>query len=236
LVADINAGAGGAAVVHLRAGAGRLVFDAYDGTYGQELWSVLSNNRTVTYAYDGLQRLVGANESPGSSYAYAYDLAGNRTDVWTNGGLTTHQEYNAANQVAGFTYAAAGNLTDDGTATYGYDALGRMTERDSTTYAYNGDGVLVDDGTTRYTQDLATPLSQVLQTTQGSATTDYLYGMDRLAAVDGSNRTWYVGDALGSVRMTLDDAGDRELRPAGHGGERQRADVWVYGRIAGCGE
>ena len=37
--------------------------------------------------------------------------------------------------------------------------------------------------------------------------TTYLYGLDRLAAVAGSSRTWYVGDALGSVRLTLDDVG-----------------------------
>jgi RHS repeat-associated protein len=35
----------------------------------------------------------------------------------------------------------------------------------------------------------------------------YLYGADRLAAVSGSVRTWYLGDALGSVRMTLNDLG-----------------------------
>jgi RHS repeat-associated protein len=82
-----------------------------------------------------------------------------------------------------------------------------MIVRGTTPYTYTGDGVLVDDGTTRYTQDLASPLSQVLQTTQGSTTTNYLYGLDRLAAQSGSTKTWYVGDALGSVRMTLDDAG-----------------------------
>jgi YD repeat-containing protein len=53
----------------------------------------------ITYAYDGLQRLVGANESPGSSYAYAYDDAGNRTGVWLNGTRTVSQTFNAANQV-----------------------------------------------------------------------------------------------------------------------------------------
>ena len=31
--------------------------------------------------------------------------------------------------------------------------------------------------------------------------------MDRLAAQSGSTKTWYVGDGLGSVRLTLDDAG-----------------------------
>src|SRR5215213_7957028 len=66
-----------------------------------------------------------------------------------------------------------------------------MTGRGSTTYTYNGDGVLVDDGTTRSTQNLASPLNQVLQSTQGSATTDSLYGTD----------------ALGSVRQSISDAG-----------------------------
>jgi len=70
-------------------------------------------------------------------------------------------------------------------------------------YAYNGDGVLVSDGTTTYVQDLAAPLSQVLS--DGTAT--YVYGHERLTAAAGSGQTWYVGDALGSVRQTLDDAG-----------------------------
>jgi hypothetical protein len=121
---------------------------------------------------------------------YAYDLAGNRTDVWQNGALVEHRDYNAANQVNGWTYDNAGNLLNDGTTTYRYDALGRMTARGTTSYTYNGDGVLVFDGTTRYAQDLAAPLSQILQTTQGSATTKY-YGLDRLAAVTRSSAGTY---------------------------------------------
>jgi hypothetical protein len=77
------------------------------------LQSLPLQTRVITYAYDGLLRLTGAAESPGTSYTYAYDLAGNRTD----GGRT----YNAANQVNGFTYDNAGNLTGDSTATYAYD-------------------------------------------------------------------------------------------------------------------
>jgi len=72
--------------------------------------------------------------------------------------------------------------------------------QDSTSYTYNGDGVLVSDGTTTYAQDLAAPLSQVLS--DGTAT--YVYGHARLRALGGP---WYVGDALDSVRQTLDDAG-----------------------------
>jgi hypothetical protein len=65
--------------------------------------------------------------------------------------------------------------------------------------------------TTRSTQDLAAPLSQVLQTKVGSAApTDYLYGLNRLASLNGSTKTWYAADALGSVRRTVTDAGARD--------------------------
>jgi len=119
--------------------------------------------RTLTYTYDGLQRLIGAQESPGSSYAYQYDVAGNRTDVTTNGTLTQHRAYDAANQLQSGTYDAAGNLLTDGSGTYSYDALGRLTAgasgAQSSSYSYNGDGTLVGQAsggvTTAYTQDLA---------------------------------------------------------------------------------
>lgn len=165
----------------------------------------------MTYSYDGLLRLIGATESPGTTYAYAYDLAGNRTAVQINGVTTESRSYDAANQVVGWQYDAAGNLTNAGSATYSYDALNRLKQHGSTSYAYNGDGVLVaqtaNSVTTRYTQDLAAPLSQILQISQGSASTHYLYGLERLAALSGSTRTWYAADALGSLRRTLTDSG-----------------------------
>jgi RHS repeat-associated protein len=160
-------------------------------------------------------RLIGAAESPDNTYAYAYDNAGNRTSVQVNGGAPTTFTYNAANEVAGWTYDAAGNLIGDGTASSTYDALNRTTAvtagSQTRTNRYNGDGVLVtqvaNSVTTRYTQDLAAPLTQILQTTQGSTTTNYLYGAARLASLSGSTRTWYAADALGSVRRTLSDTG-----------------------------
>jgi RHS repeat-associated protein len=140
--------------------------------------------------------------------------AGNRTSVQLNGGTPSITTYNLANQItnSGFSYDNAGNLTNDGTAAYTYDALSRTTARGSTTYGYNGDGTLVSQATggvtTRYTQDLAAPLSQVLQTQVGAATrTDYIYGLNRLASLNGGVKTWYAADALGSVRRTVADAG-----------------------------
>jgi RHS repeat-associated protein len=73
--------------------------------------------------------------------------------------------------------------------------------------SYNGDGVLAPSGAITYTQDLAAPLSQVLQTKVGATTTSALYGLERLASRSGTPRTWYLNDALGSVRRTLNDMG-----------------------------
>jgi RHS repeat-associated protein len=117
--------------------------------------------------------------------------------------------------VVGWTYDAAGNVVSNGVATATYDALSRPVtitagslQREA---AYNGDGVLVaytEDGvTSQLAQDLAAPLSQVLHATQGVTTATYRYGPTRLATVSGPVRSWELGDALGSVRMTLDDAG-----------------------------
>jgi PKD repeat protein len=133
--------------------------------------------------------------------------------VQLNGGTPTTTTYNTANQItnAGFSYDNAGNMISDGAA-YTYDALSRTIARGGTTYAYNGDGTLVSQATggvtTRYTQDLAAPLTQVLQTQVGAATrTGYIYGLNRLASLTGSTKTWYVADALGSVRRTVTDSG-----------------------------
>src|SRR6185295_15984373 len=130
------------------------------------------------YAYDGLQRLRSAGESPGALFAYAYDDAGNRTGMWVNGSQVVNQSYNAADQVVGWTYDHAGNLIDDGTHTYDYDSFDRLILRDSTAYTLDADGVLVAEttggSTISYTQDLASSLAQMLQTVQGGTTTDHL--------------------------------------------------------------
>jgi YD repeat-containing protein len=79
----------------------------------------------------------------------------------------------------------------------GYDALSRLittttTGIQSRAYGYNGMGTLITETvnglTTRYAQDLVAPLPQILRTT-GAVTASHLYGRDRLASVEGSNRT-----------------------------------------------
>jgi RHS repeat-associated protein len=176
-----------------------------------------TTTRTIAYTYDGLQRLTGAVESLGSSFAYSYDLAGNRTGVTVNGTPLLTNTYDAADQVAGWTYDGAGNLTSDGVTSYSYDATNDLTATTTTgqsrAYTYNGDGTLVAQTangiTTNYTQDLAGNLTQVLAGAVGLTTTDYLYAEDiaPLAALTGGIRTWYAIDGQGSVRQSLNDTG-----------------------------
>ncbi len=164
-----------------------------------------------------MQRLTGAVESPGSSFAYRYDLAGNRTGVTVDGTAALTDTYDAADQVVGWTYDNAGNLTNDGTTSYSYDATNDLTKTTAGAqiddYVYNGDGTLVSQTangtTTNYTQDLAADQSQILAGAVGMTTTDYLYGQDTapLAALTGGTRTWYGIDGQGSVRQSLDDSG-----------------------------
>jgi RHS repeat-associated protein len=79
--------------------------------------------------------------------------------------------------------------------------------------------------TTRSAQDLASPLSQVLQI----GTTNYLYGMERLAAQTGSARTWYGADALGSVRQALTATRGTRASSYDSWGNRQQGLAFPFG-------
>ncbi|HKP52979.1 MAG TPA: DUF6531 domain-containing protein [Chloroflexia bacterium] len=180
--------------------------------------TLTQNTRTIGYSYDGLQRLVGANESVGHNYTYSYDLVGNRTAVSVDS-ITTGRTYDAADQVVGtgWQYDGAGNLLSDGTNSYTYDPLKRLTSVASggitTTYGYNGDGVLateaVGGATTRYTLDVTGGLPERLGATTGSASTWYVrgWGGELSRESGGTTNAWYLGDRLGTVRGVMDGSG-----------------------------
>jgi RHS repeat-associated protein len=188
-----------------------------DPTWVQSPMAVapLVTTKVTSYTYDGLGRLQQAIETPGSVYSYTYDLVGNRLSAWQDGS-GQFWSYTNTDQVVGWSYDAAGNLTNDGLQTYTYNALNQLTSSTptsgpTTTYQYNGDGALLAQTTggvtTRFTQDLQAPLSQMLETTSGTTTTQYFYGHERMAAKTGTTRSWYLHDGLGSVRATLNSAG-----------------------------
>jgi hypothetical protein len=84
-----------------------------------------------------------------------------------------------------------GNLLNYGTITYFYNGLGdRLQET-------------VNGVTTTFTMDLASNLTQVLD----DGTTNYIYGVDRIAQKIGGDTEYFLGDALGSVRQLADAGG-----------------------------
>lgn len=172
-------------------------------------------SRAVDYTYDGLLRLVGAASPGGNSYAYGYDLAGNRTSASVNGGTPQTWAYDAADQASGRTYDAAGNLLADGALAYTYDPLGRLSGTTvggaTTTYGYDGDNTLAVQAsggtTTRYALDTQGGLPErlgALATTGGVTTSAwYVRGFGgELARETATGTAWYLGDRLGSVRAT----------------------------------
>jgi YD repeat-containing protein len=101
-----------------------------------------------------------------------------------------------------------GNLIYDGVNTYAYDTANRLTafsnQQSAVSYAYNGLGdrlrETVNGQTTTFTMDLNAGLTQALS----DGTNTYLYGLDRIAQVNGASTDYFLGDALGSVRQMTD--------------------------------
>ena len=195
--------------------------------------SVLSQVVT-TYEYDGLDRLQGEVNNT-AAMSYTYDLVGNRTSQWVDGLVAGTYQYDAANQVISWSdpnqvinwsYDPVGNLLSDGSQSYTYDALNRLTSVNNgltlSTYYYNGDNdltVRTRDGAhtdaTYYTQDSANPLSTILYTADRNRNstkepTSFVYGIgnEQLFAAQGATRTWSARDALGTPKLSFDDAGD----------------------------
>jgi RHS repeat-associated protein len=104
-----------------------------------------------TFTYDDLGRLVQATVGTATSYAYQYDLSGNRTSQ-TVGGTTYPQTIAPSSNrlvkavdAAGtrsITFDLAGNVTNDVVATYAYTDRGRMASAtigsNTVVYKYNG--------------------------------------------------------------------------------------------------
>jgi RHS repeat-associated protein len=178
----------------------------------------------ITYSYDALNRLTGAQYDSGVSFECRYDPAGNRLEQTLQldesrslPPVTNVYTYDIANRltaVDGIAYSwdANGNLLSDGINSYTYDHANRLKTADdgqsSSSYAYNGQGdrlqQTVDGVTTTYTLDLESGLTEVLS--DGSET--YLYGRSRMAQVSPAGTEYFLGDVLGSVRQLVDESGE----------------------------
>jgi RHS repeat-associated protein len=123
-------------------------------------------NQQVTFGYaDGFNRLTSRTVTQGTAqnYTYSYDRYGNRVSQTA---LQTGYNFNptinpANNQITttGYTYDAAGNMTNDTVHSYTYDAEGNITK--------------VDGGSAAsYIYDV---YNRRIHVQTASATTEYLY-------------------------------------------------------------
>ena len=178
-----------------------------------------------TYGYDPLGELTRVEYSTGRVVEYAYDTAGNRTQV-TDSGVATPYVPNALNQyssagAATFGYDLDGNLTNKTEAAaftlYAYDIENRLigvtTPTDSWSYTYDAFGNRVatthNGQTMRYVVD-PTGLGNVVAEYDGggSLLARYEHGFGLLARTDAAgNPGFYTFSAVGHTSELTDPSG-----------------------------
>ncbi|MGE0187661.1 MAG: RHS repeat domain-containing protein [Hyphomonadaceae bacterium] len=214
-------------------GVGVLAVYAYDNL-GRRVSITRGNGVTTAYDYDAASRLEElAHQLNGSSadqtLTFTYNAAGqaltrvgaNSAYDWPQPSLGyTNYVPNGLNQyntvaAASVSYDARGNLTSDGTTTYGYDLYNRLTSAGSASFAYDPAGRLYQSAgaaTTRFQYDGVDLIaeynaSNVLQRR-------YVHGSsfdEPVVWYEGSgtsDRRWLVQDQLGSVIAVTDEDGD----------------------------
>ncbi len=195
------------------------------------------NGRSQTFAYDPLGRILSAQTQATSGadcWGLAFGSGGLADDRYSNllaasvmkcSAPMLSLSANTNNQITntGFTYDAAGNLTNDGTYAYTYDAEDRITSAGGVNYTYDGKGLRLDKSSgILYWRNFA---GQTLAESDlsGNVLNEYVFfASRRIARRDASgNVFYYFSDHLGSTRVIANAQGtvchDADYYP--YGGE-----------------
>ncbi len=204
-----------------------LVQFAYDAA-SRRTTLTLPNGVTTQYGYDRASRLTSLTYTLGATglgdLQYAYDAAGNRTQVggsWARTSLpqpVASAMYNANNQQLTFgsqtlMYDLNGNLTSDGTNTYAWTARNQLATISGpvpASFIYDGDGrrtrKTINGTSTDFLYDGVNPIQEV----SGAAAASLLTGsgIDQyFVRADTSGPSALLTDALGSTVALTDIAG-----------------------------
>jgi RHS repeat-associated protein len=192
---------------------------------------------STAYTYDSLNRLDTAvttlnGGGTASSYDYAYDAAGNRTQAIVNGS-TSNATYNNADQLTttGVVHDANGNMTAGGAHGYTTLAYNLLDQTSSVTpknmsaraqeYAGQLQSTWIADAGTRFAS--AGSVGITATATTSTLTTFVRDPGGRLISMErGGDRSYYHHDGRGSVVALTDEAGDVV----------QAYEYEPYGRIA----
>ncbi len=187
--------------------------------------SMLPTYKTLTYAYDDLNRLTTAASSESGtgidySQSYSYDEVGNMTSKSDVGILTYagtgYPNPHAVTDVAGtaYTYDNNGNLTSDGIHSYTWDKRNRLITSGTKSYSYDASGsrykIIDTSSATPYTY-YVNRLEELRNGTTTSAGTPTYYifaGGQRVASLESSVYTYYSQDHLGGTAVATDSTGE----------------------------
>ena len=171
------------------------------------------NGRTVTYGYDSLNRINSASTQASSGAdcwgqavpSSGYDRYANllTINVTKCSAPSLSISVTGNNQVSGYSYNAAGDLTSDGSYSYTWDAENRLSSAGGVTYTYDGDGQRVkkSSGTLYWRGAGGSVLAET--DTSGNTLNEYIFFGARMARRDSSgNVYYYFGSALGSATVT----------------------------------
>jgi len=178
------------------------------------------SNRTQNFVYDNLNRILQGYTS-GTNWGedFTIDAWANLTNRSLHTGKTNSEPLNAApaltsNQLTGFGYDAAGNMTSSGTIGYYYDQESRFTKFVGNTtdiYVYDGDSQRVKKTTPAVSLYWYGATGNVLDETSGNGTlvSEYIFfNGKRVARRDADNTVkYYFADNLGSASVITNATG-----------------------------
>lgn len=196
----------------------------------------LDNNRTQNFVYDHFNRISQAYTT-GSNWGedFTIDAWGNLTNRALHSGKTNYeplsQTVSIRNQLSGFSYDAAGNITSSGANPfYIYNAENQMISLNNVInpmYFYNAEGErvkkTVGPAGTAYTYGIGTT-PFVEADLVGNVTNEYIFfNGKRVARRDGTTGAveYYFPDHLGSASVITDSSGvvQKEADYYPYGGE-----------------
>ena len=193
---------------------------------GNRTWVKYADDSGDVYQYDPTYQLTGVKygvSNPEDGYdlaigedravSYSYDALGNRITVLDNLTMTNYtvndlNQYTQIDLNNSYTYDTNGNLTGDGTWTFGYDREGHLItaskSETSVTYKYDALGRRIEknvNGTvTKYVysgQDLIEE-----RDSSGNVTAKYIYagGIDNpVKVIKGTSMYYFQQDVIGNV-------------------------------------
>ncbi len=184
----------------------------------------VDNGRSVTFMYDPLARLASAVTTGSTNYPkwgleWTYDRYANRTLQTLTAGTAPAPSTPTdatSNRMTGYTYDAAGNLTNDSVNTMTYDGESRVVtgtgSLGSGTYSYDGNGLRVKKVSGGTTIAYVFAGEQVIAEYQNGAapsspTREYIYSSGTLLAkIEAGSTIYYHPESL-SNRLITDSTG-----------------------------